>query len=170
MNAKVLLNTVVPMAILAIATSPNLFSDDHDKKTDVTITEPVQVPGAVLQPGTYMFILLNSSSDRHIVEIKSKDGSHLYSMSFTTAARRAVPTAKVSLTFYEMPAGSPPAVRQWFWPGDTEGQELLYSKQEAGTISAARHRHVPEMTDKEAETVSKGEAAKVPGTSATPAR
>jgi hypothetical protein len=56
------------MALLALAASPNLFGDDHGKKTDVTITEPLQVPGAVLQPGTYMFILLNSSSDRHTLK------------------------------------------------------------------------------------------------------
>jgi len=144
------LSIAAPMALLLLAAAPKMFSDDHDKKTDVTISEAVQVPGAVLQPGKYMFILLNSSSDRHIIEIKSEDGSKLYSMSFATAASRVVRTSDVVLTFYEMPEGSPPAVRQWFWPGDYEGQEFLYSHQDALKISAGSGQTVPELTDQEA--------------------
>lgn len=144
------LSIAAPMALLLLAAAPKMFSDDHDKKTDVTITEPVQVPGAVLQPGKYMFILLNSSSDRHIIEIKSEDGKKLYSMSFATAASRVVRTGDVVLTFYEMPEGAPPAVRQWFWPGDYEGQEFLYSHQDALKISAGSGQKVPELTDQEA--------------------
>jgi hypothetical protein len=152
-------STLAAYCTLLVAVGPSAFGDDHDKKTEVTLTEAIQVPGAVLQPGTYLFILLNSSSDRHIVEIKSPDGSHLYSMSFATAATRAVRTGKVVLTFYEMPGGSPPALRQWFWPGDSNGQELLYPKNEAVTISGASHQKVPELTDAEASTVLKGDPA-----------
>jgi hypothetical protein len=147
---RISLGIAAPIALLLIAAAPRVFSDEHDQKTDVTITEAIQVPGAVLQPGKYMFILLNSSSDRHIVEVKSEDGKHLYSMSFATAARRVIPTDKVSLTFYEMPAGSPPALRQWFWPGQMEGQELLYSHQQAADIRAGSHQAVSELTDQEA--------------------
>jgi len=146
------LSIAAPIALL-LAAAPNVFSDEHDKKTDITITEPLQVPGTVLQPGTYMFILLNSSSDRHIVEIKSEDGKHLYAMMFTAAARRVIPTGKVALTFYEMPQGSPNAIRQWYWPGDYDGQEFLYSHKEAAAIRAASRQTVPEVTDQEAATV-----------------
>jgi hypothetical protein len=142
-----------PVALLLLATAPTMFSDEHDQKTDVTITEPIQVPGAVLQPGTYMFILLNSADDRHIVEVKSEDGKHLYSMSFATAARRVIPTGKVTLTFYETPQGSPPAVRQWFWPGQMEGQEFLYSPEQAAQISTVSHQTVPQLTSREAEII-----------------
>src|SRR5580658_3391847 len=154
MKRITLLSIAAPAALLLLATAPKAFSDDHDKKTDVTISEPVQVPGAVLQPGKYMFILLNSSSDRHIIEIKSEDGSKLYSMSFATAARRVVPTSDVVLTFYEMPEGSPPAVRQWYWPGDYDGQEFLYSHQDALKISSGSGQKVPEVTDQEAANIS----------------
>jgi len=158
------LSIATPIALLLIAAAPSVFSDEHDQKTDVTITEPIQVPGAVLQPGKYMFILLNSSSDRHIVEVKSEDGKHLYSMSFAAAARRVIPTDKVTLTFYEMPAGSPPALRQWFWPGQIEGQEMLYSHQQASDIRAGSHQTVSELTDQEASSI----AAQTPVASNTP--
>jgi hypothetical protein len=134
------LGIATPLVLLLLAAAPTVFSDDYDKKTDVTIDRPIQVPGATLQPGKYMFILMNSSSNRHIVEIKSEDGKKLYATTFTTAAQRITPTAKVALTFYEMPAGTPDAVRQWFWPGDTEGEEFLYTHQQAAEIKAARHQ------------------------------
>jgi len=145
MQRTSLIGIAAPVALLLLAAAPAVFSDDHDKKTDITIEQPIQVPGAVLQPGTYMFILMNSSSDRHIVEIKSEDGSKLYATTFTTAARRVEPTGKVVLTFYEMPAGTPQALRQWFWPGDTEGQEFLYPHDKAAEITAATNQTVPEV-------------------------
>jgi hypothetical protein len=144
MKKVTFLGIATPLVLLLLAAAPMVFSDDYDKKTDVTIDRPIQVPGATLQPGKYMFILMNSSSDRHIVEIKSEDGKKLYATTFTTAARRLRPEGKkedgVILTFYEMPAGTPDALRQWFWPGDTEGQEFLYSHKQAAEIKAARHQ------------------------------
>jgi hypothetical protein len=144
------LSIAAPIALLLMAAAPKVFSDDHDQKTIVTIDQAIQVPGAVLQPGTYMFILLNSTSNRNIIEVKSTDGKQLYSMSFATRAMRVFPTDNVTLTFYEMPQGSPPAVRQWYVPGAQQGQEFLYSHQEAANITAASHQTVPEVTDQEA--------------------
>jgi hypothetical protein len=139
----------IPAALLAL-TATSLMGDEHDKKTDVTISEPVQVPGGVvLQPGTYMFILNNSSSNRNIVEIKSEDGKQLYAMMFTTRAARVNRTAKTVLTFYEMPQGAPQALRQWFWPGDYDGQEFLYPHSQAVKIDQATNQTAPEVADQE---------------------
>ena len=138
----------LPM-VLSIAVTP-LLSDDHDKKTEVTITEPLQVPGGtVLAPGTYMFILNNSASNRNIVEIKSQDGKHLYALILAQRATRVDRSSKTVLTFYEMPSGAPPALRQWFWPGDADGQEFLYRHSEVAAIGRASHRQVPEASDEE---------------------
>jgi hypothetical protein len=64
-------------------------------------------------------------------------------------AARVNRTGKTVLTFYEMPAGSPPALRQWFWPGDADGQEFLYRHDEAARILQSSHQTVPEATDQE---------------------
>jgi len=139
----------VPAALLAL-TATSLFSDEHDKKTDVTISEAVRIPGGiVLAPGKYMFILENSSDSRNIVEIKSDDGKKLYAMIFATRAARINRTDKTVLTFYEMPAGAPPALRQWYWPGDYDGQEFLYPHSEATKIDQATNQTVPEASDQE---------------------
>lgn len=48
-----------------------------------------------------------------------------------------------------MPAGQPPALRQWFWPGDYDGQQFLYPHSEAAAIDQAAKQRVPEITDQE---------------------
>ena len=143
------ISIAAPAVLLLLAAVPSIFSDEHDKKTDVTIDRPVQVPGAVLQPGKYMFILMNVSGDRHVVEVRSEDGKQLYTTTFTAAAKRLKQTSKVALTYYEMPKGTPDAVREWFWPGDFEGQAFLYPHQKAAEIKAATHKTVPEAPDQD---------------------
>lgn len=139
----------VPLALVALTTTP-VFGDDHDKKTDITLSQPVQVPGGVvLQPGTYMFILEDSASSRHIVEIKSEDGKQLYAMMFTTRANRVKRTGDTVLTYYEMPAGQPVALRQWFWPGDYDGQEFLYPHDQAVTMNPTSKEKVSEVPNED---------------------
>lgn len=45
------------------------YADVWNEKTIVTIDAPVRIPGKVLAPGSYVFKLADSSSDRHIVRI-----------------------------------------------------------------------------------------------------
>src|SRR5258707_8482770 len=55
---------------------PKVRDDDFDKKTIVTVNEPIQVPGKVLPAGTYTLKLLDSN-DRTLVAIYNADGRHL---------------------------------------------------------------------------------------------
>ncbi|HEY2382925.1 MAG TPA: hypothetical protein VGK48_17250 [Terriglobia bacterium] len=123
-------------------------ADDYDKKTIVTFDQPTEVPGIVLQPGKYVIKLLNSASNRHIAEVMNERMDHLYALTFTVAAERVGPlTDKQNdriLSFYEGKNGEPRAVRRWFWPGDTIGQEFLYPKNQADRIAANTGEKVPE--------------------------
>jgi hypothetical protein len=105
---------------------PFARASDWDKKTTVNINRRIEVPGAVLEPGTYVLKLLDSSSNRHIVEFMNERENHLYSLAFAVPAYRTLPTDKTVLTFYEAPAGQPEALRTWFYPGDSWGQEFTY--------------------------------------------
>jgi hypothetical protein len=123
---------------------PAVQADDRDKKTVITLSEPTEVPGIVLQPGKYVVKLLDSSSNRHIAEIMNERMDHLYALTFTAAADRIEPKSKTVLTFYEGTNGRPPAIKRWFWPGDTIGQEFIYPKNQADRISKATRQKVPE--------------------------
>lgn len=130
--------------ILALAAPLASLADEYDKKTIVTFSQPTEAPGIVLEPGTYVMKLLNSSSNRHIVEIMNERMNHLYALSFAVPAERVDPAGKTILTFYEASNGRPPALRKWFWPGDTIGQEFIYPKNQAQRIAAATKQKVPE--------------------------
>jgi len=133
------------MSALFISAVPSIsLADDIDKKTVITLDQPTEVPGIVLAPGTYVIKLLNSSSNRHIAEIMNERMDHLYALTFTAAAAKVEPKGKTVLTFYEGRDGRPQAMRRWFWPGETDGQEFVYPKRQAAEISARTKEKVPE--------------------------
>jgi len=104
-------------------------ADVWDKKTILTIDQPIQVEDTYLEPGTYVFKLLNSDSNRHIVQIYDRDQKHMISMTQAIPNYRIQPTGKSRFMFYETPSGSVRAMRAWFYPGDNYGQEFRYPKQ-----------------------------------------
>jgi hypothetical protein len=132
------------MVLTSMATNAN--ADAWNKKTYVTISQSIEVPGAVLPPGKYVFKLLDSASNRHIVQILNADENHVYTTNLAIAKERMQPADKTVLTFYEMPGGGPEPVRSWFYPGDTIGQEFAYPGRRATEISQAVGQRVPVLT------------------------
>ena len=132
------------LVMTSMATNAN--ADAWNKKTYVTISQSIEVPGAVLPPGKYVFKLLDSPSNRHIVQILNADENHVYTTNLAIAKERMEPADKTVLTFYEMPGGGPEPVRSWFYPGDTIGQEFAYPRNRATEISQAVGQKVPVLT------------------------
>ena len=121
-------------AIVALATAPQAKADTFDKKTILTFSEPFEVPGVdaqILPAGTYVFKILDSWSDRNIVQIFSADETHVYTTILAIANYRLKATDKTVLTFKERGAGQPEAIKAWFYPGQTWGQEFVYGKKRA---------------------------------------
>jgi hypothetical protein len=137
---------VVAMAsvgLLGIALAPGARADEWNKLTVMTISEPIQVPNQVLPAGTYVIKLLDSPSDRHIVQIFNKEQNHLFTTILAIPNYRIQPTGKTVFTFWETPPGQPKALRAWFYPGDNFGQEFAYPKSAAVQIAAVSHEPVP---------------------------
>ena len=140
MKAFVLASAV---GLFGAALAPTLHADEWNKRTILTINEPIQVPGRTLEPGQYVMKLLDSPSNRHIVQIFDKDEQHLITTVLAIPNYRLQPTGKTQFGFWETPAGQPKALRSWFYPGDNFGQEFAYPKSEAMTIAASVHQNVP---------------------------
>ncbi len=135
---------------IGFALLPSLQADTWDKKTTLTVTEPLQVPSCctpghtvTLQPGEYVIALVDSLSDRHIVRIFDKDGQHVITTILAIPNYRLQPTGKTVFQYWEVPAGQPKALRAWFYPGDNFGQEFAYAKQTAAEIAAFTKVPVP---------------------------
>jgi LPXTG-motif cell wall-anchored protein len=129
MNRLKVVATIFCLSLAALAFSASVKADAWNKKTIVTFGQPVEVPGGVvLPPSTYVFKLLDSASNRHIVQIFNEDQNHIYATVLAIPNYRLQVTGKTVITFTERPAGEPPAIKAWFYPGDNFGQEFVYSK------------------------------------------
>jgi hypothetical protein len=120
-------------------------ADDWDQRTIFTFSGPVEIPGQVLPAGTYVFKLADSSSNRNIVQVYGKNEKHLYGTFLAIPDARLQPAGKPIITFDETPAGSPEAVRAWFYPGDTYGHQFVYPKPKAVALAKANNTPVPSM-------------------------
>ena len=130
----------------AVSLTPLAKADEWNKQTIMTVNETIQLPNVTLQPGTYTFKLLDSQSDRHIVQVFDKDGMHLITTILAIPNYRLQPTGKTRFSFWEVPAGQPPALRAWFYPGDNFGQEFAYPKDMSAQIAASAKMAVPTTT------------------------
>lgn len=120
------------LALVAVGASTSALADNWNKKTVVTFSQPVEVPGNVVLPaGTYVFELVDSWSDRHIVRIFNKDKTHVYATILAIPNWRLDVTDKTVMTFGERSVGSPEAIRSWFYPGANSGEEFVYPKRRA---------------------------------------
>jgi len=132
------------LALVALAFPPRTKADEWNKKTTVTFSGPVEIPGVgaqVLPTGTYVFKLLDSPSNRHIVQIFNQRGDHVYATILAIPNYRLKTTDKTVMTFRERAAGEPEAIRAWFYPGNNFGQEFVYPKKRA--IELARMTNLP---------------------------
>lgn len=128
---------------VGFALLPNLQADEWNKKTNLTVNEPLEVPSCcapghtvILQPGEYVIKLVDSATDRHIVRIFDKDEKNVITTILAIPNYRLRPTGKTVFGYWEVPAGQPPALRAWFYPGDNFGQEFAYPKEKAAQIAA----------------------------------
>jgi len=103
-------------------------ADEWDKKTVLTVNQPIQISDTYLDPGSYVLILDRSPSNRHIVRIYNDRQNHLINTVMAIPAYRVRPTGNTQFTFWETPPNSARALRDWYWPGDNFGQEFPYPK------------------------------------------
>jgi len=123
------------------------MSDASNKKTIVTTNVPIEVPGKVLPPGTYVFKLLDSASNRNIVQIFDKDEKQLYATILAIPDYRMEPSDKPVIKFEERAANAPEAVKAWFYPGDQYGQQFVYPHRRAVELAKRTKQNVLSMRD-----------------------
>ena len=138
------------LALVALVFTAGVKADEWNKMTVVTFSAPVEIPGVgaqVLPAGTYVFKLLDSRTDRHIVQIFNERGDHVYATILAIPNYRLKVTDKTVMTFRERAVGQPEAIRAWFYPGDSFGQEFVYPKKRAIELAKATLTPVLAMPD-----------------------
>jgi hypothetical protein len=113
-------------AVLCAAFMTVSRADTWDKKTIVTFSDDVEIPGRILPAGTYVFKLFNSTSDRHIVQIWSADENQILATIQAVPSYRFDTPDRTIFEFDERLGSLPMALHTWFYPGDSTGQEFVY--------------------------------------------
>jgi hypothetical protein len=129
------------MTLMGGVLAINARADEWNRKTTMTFATPVEIPGVhlkgwgVLPAGTYVFKIMDSQVNRHIVQIFNKEETMVYATILAIPNYRLKTTDKTVLTFRERPASQPEALRAWFYPGRTFGEEFVYPKGKATELA-----------------------------------
>ena len=134
---------LLAITLLGATVLPKANADTWNKKTVVTFSQAVEVPGKILPAGTYTFVLLDSPADRHIVQIFNADGSQLVTTVLAINDYRLKPTGDTVMKFSERPGDAPDALRAWFYPGNNFGQAFVYPKVRAVQLAQTTQIIVP---------------------------
>jgi hypothetical protein len=159
--------TVLAITSLAMASATFSLADEFNRKIEFTFNKSVSIPAVhqpgwgVLPPGTYVFKILNSPSDRHIVQIFKKDESEIYATILAIPNLRLKVTDDAVITFRETPAGQPLALRAVFYPGRAWGEEFVYPKARATELARITREPVLDMPQTMEKEAAKPEAPQV---------
>jgi len=143
-NFSIATLAITGVALIGTSFVPKAHADEWNKMTIVTVREPIIAGNKVLDPGTYVWKLMDSPADRHVVQIFDKNQQHLETTILAIPDYRMQPTGKTQFAFWETPAGVPKAVKDWYYPGDNFGQEFPYPKKLVAQLASAQPVPVPE--------------------------
>ncbi len=121
------------------------------KQTQFSINEPVEIPSMMLEPGQYVFRLMEREPQRNVldvfetVQLWTSDETRLLSTMLTMPNYDQPTTDKTVFTFFERGTKQPKALRIWFAPGRNYGQEFVYPKIQAIELGKSVGRAVLSM-------------------------
>ena len=141
---RIKLGLCCALAILVSLSLGTAFAQGPvDQRTYFTFSAPFELPGGKTLPaGRYTFKIVDSPSNRHVVQILSEDGSQVHATVLAIPAQRLDPPNEPEVRFMETASNMPPAIRTWWYPGRTIGHEFIYPKDQAKRLAARQREAV----------------------------
>lgn len=133
--------------ILAIWGLIPALAGDFNEKTIVTFAAPVEIPGQALPAGTYVFKVIDSSTENNVVQVFDQSQRHLYATFLAVPDHRMKPADKTIIMFEERPSDTPEAVRALFCRGDQYARQFVYPHNAALEIARRSHQKVLHIRD-----------------------
>ena len=123
-------------------------SAEPPKQTPFSINDPFEIPSMILEPGRYVFKLVEREPQRNVldvfetVQLWTGDETRLLSTLLTMPNYDQPTTDKTVFSFFERGPKQPKALRIWFAPGRNYGQEFVYPKLQAVELAKSVGRAV----------------------------
>ena len=130
--------STIVLLVAFLMVLPAARASEANQATQVTFSQPIQIPGRVLPAGTYWFILPDNITDHNQVRIYNADRTVFYGTILTISAERSRATDNSAFTFTAYGSTEPQALITWFYPGETTGHEFLYPKQVSKELAKAK--------------------------------
>jgi hypothetical protein len=141
-RTKLFLACALAFAVSLVGT-PASAQEPTNQITYFTFSAPFELPGGKTLPaGKYVFKILDSPSNRHVVQIMSEDQTQMHATVMAIPAQRMEPANEPEVRFMEAEASAAPAVRTWWYPGRTIGHEFIYPKDQARRLAARQSEGV----------------------------
>lgn len=118
-----------------------------NKRTFLTFSAPVQVPGTTLSAGTYVFRLANPNAQTIWQVLDGRERRVLSTFYDVPSPRRTTGDlnragGRPVVIMGETAQGIPPAIRVLYYPTDLYGTELIYPREQAQLIANASRQPV----------------------------
>lgn len=136
------LTRMLCLALALSSVAPNAYSDEWNKKSTLTVSGRVELPGIILEPGAYVVKLHENLGKRATVQILNSDESQVIATLVAIPDHRMRPEGDIAFTYHEVKGDAPRPMQSWFYPGDLQGLEFVYSKARAAQIAKATDEHV----------------------------
>jgi hypothetical protein len=141
-------SVLAALVLVALTASPaSAQATTANKRTFLTFSGTVQVPGAMLPKGTYVFRIADPDAQRVWQVLDEHERKVLAQFFFVRTGDRTISEAnhahgKPVVIFHETAQGVPPAIRILYYPSDLAGAEFLYPKAQAEQFAATAHREI----------------------------
>lgn len=122
---------VAAVALLMSSSSP-LQAQTLPDKAVVTFDRPVEVPGKVLPPGTYVFKSLEANG---LVQIFNQTEQQLFATVVVVPEDRTIADVDCYVQLLKTRSDAPQEVQGFFMPGRLTGLSFVYPE------TTAHHRH-----------------------------
>lgn len=138
-------NAMKALTVIALLTAMPVLAQTPEVST-LPVTEPLDVGGTILQPGTYLIRVVSPRADRNKVQITSLDRQTIYA-TVLTVPHELEPNEEVpNATFLYFPAGEgqPRALRTWFAsdPASGGGHDIVYDETRARQLARLTNERV----------------------------
>jgi hypothetical protein len=137
--------------VVSLAGTSVAAQEPTNQITYFTFSAPFELPGGKTLPaGKYVFKIVDSPSNRHIVHVMSEDQREMHATVMAIPAQRMDPADEPEVRFMEADANAAPAIRTWWYPGRSIGHEFIYPKEQARRLAARQSEAVLTVDDEAA--------------------
>lgn len=135
MRSARILRTMAGLGLSATLFASAAQAQPEDKRTYFTFSGPIALPGVTLPAGRYLFRIVDTTTSRKVIQVLSDDQKKPYAMMNTITDTRRDPAKDATVAFYESARGTPAAVKSWWYPGERDGYQFIYPRNQAKQIA-----------------------------------